>query len=226
MGAQLAQVFTASADARFRAVIILACVAACLTFFLASGFAQSQYETLVGWVRGQPIPFSHLHHAGDLGIDCRYCHTSVETSARAGLPATHICMTCHSQLWTGAPMLALLRKSLATGEPIKWQRVSSVPDYVYFNHSIHVNRGVPCETCHGRVDKMPLMTRGQPFEMKFCLECHRNPAPSLRPPSEVTRMDWSKWDPTSPEHKLYGRLMAAAYHLDPKKMTDCSTCHR
>lgn len=123
-------------------------------------------------------------------------------------------------------MLALLRNSLATGKPIEWQRVSSVPDYVYFNHSIHVNRGVPCVSCHGRVDQMPMMSRGKPFEMKFCLDCHRNPAPALRPPSEVTRMDWSKWDPKSPEHKLYGRLMTAAYHLEPKEMTDCSTCHR
>lgn len=222
----MAQIFTASADTRLRAVALVLALGLALSVFLLSGYAESAYQTLTGWVRDQPVPFSHLHHAGELGIDCRYCHTSVETSARAGLPATHICMSCHSQLWTGAPMLAPIRQSLASGEPVKWRRVASVPDYVYFNHSIHIDRGVPCVSCHGRVDKMPLMARGKAFQMKFCLSCHRNPAPELRPPAEVTRMDWSGWDPDSPEHKIFGKLMAASYGLDPKDMTDCSTCHR
>lgn len=200
---------------------------AVLGFFLfLGGFGDSSYETLVGWVRDQTVPFSHQHHVGDLGIDCRYCHTTVEVSRHAGLPATEICMTCHSQVWTGAPMLAPVRQSLATGKPLKWNRVSRVPDYVYFDHSIHVARGVPCVTCHGRVDKMPLMVRAQPFQMQWCLDCHRNPGPNLRPPDQVTRMDWTEWDRHGDDHKLYGALMVEAYGIQPKQLVSCNICHR
>jgi len=220
------QIFTASADTRLRVAILLVALTGILSLFLAGGFMESSYATLIGWVRPQPVPFSHQHHVGELGIDCRYCHTSVETSARAGLPSTHICMTCHSQIWTNAPMLAPVRESLATGMPLAWHRVSKLPDYVFFNHSIHIARGVPCVECHGRVDKMPLMARAQPFQMKWCLSCHRDPAPHLRPPAEVTRMDWSEWDPESPDHKLYGQIMVKTYGIDPAKLDDCNVCHR
>jgi hypothetical protein len=182
--------------------------------------------THVGWVSEQPVPFSHQHHVGGLGLDCRYCHVSVETGAQASLPATDVCMTCHSQIWTGAPVLAPVRASLASGTPLEWQRVARLPDYVYFNHSIHIARGVPCETCHGRVDRMPLMARAQPFTMQFCLDCHRDPAPHLRPRDQVTRMGWSDWDSTSQEHAGFGQQMAKHYGIQPSKLTDCSICHR
>jgi hypothetical protein len=220
------QIFTASADTRLRAaglVIVLLILAAIL---FVGGEMDSSYTTLVGWVRDQPVPFSHKHHVGGLGIDCRYCHTTVEVGPQAGLPSTHICMTCHSQIWTGAPMLAPVRESLAADKPLQWQRVARLPDYVYFNHSIHIARGVPCVTCHGRVDEMPLMTRAQPFQMRWCLDCHRHPAPHLRPPAEVTRMDWSDWDPQSKEHKEYGERMVKVYGLQPAKLDDCNICHR
>jgi hypothetical protein len=220
------QIFTASADTRLRAALFILCLLGVVLLLFGGGYMNSSYATLVGWVRDQPVPFSHEHHVGGLGIDCRYCHTAVETSARAGLPATHICMTCHSQIWTGAPMLAPVRQSLATGRPLEWQRVARVPDYVYFNHSIHIARGVPCVTCHGRVDKMALMMRAQPFQMRWCLDCHRNPAPQLRPPSEVTRMDWTDWEKHPEEHRDYGALMVKAYGIRPEKLDDCNICHR
>ena len=220
------QIFTASADTRLRAALLLILLVIFGAALFVGGYMDSSYATLVGWVRDQPVPFSHEHHVGGLGIDCRYCHTTVEVSAKAGFPATYVCMTCHSELWTGAPMLAPIRESLASGKPIAWQRVAKLPDYVYFNHSIHIARGVPCVACHGRVDKMPLMARAQPFQMRFCLNCHRNPAPQLRPPDQVTRMDWSDWDKHPEEHKLYGELMAKAYGIEPSKLDNCNICHR
>jgi hypothetical protein len=135
-------------------------------------------------------------------------------------------MTCHSQLWTGAPALAPVRESLAESRPLQWQRVARLPDYVYFNHSIHIARGVPCVTCHGRVDEMPLMVRAQSFTMEFCLDCHRNPAPHLRPRDEVTLMDWSEWEQHPGAHADFAREATAAYHLQPAKLTDCAICHR
>jgi hypothetical protein len=220
------QIFTASADTRLRTALLVFVLVVCGAVLFIGGYMDSSYATLVGWVRDQPVPFSHEHHVGGLGIDCRYCHTTVEVSAKAGFPATHICMTCHSELWTGAPMLAPIRESLASGKPIAWQRVAKLPDYVYFDHSIHIARGVPCIACHGRVDKMPLMARAQPFQMRFCLDCHRNPAPQLRPPDQVTRMDWSDWNKRPGEHKLYGELMVKAYGIEPSKLDNCNICHR
>jgi hypothetical protein len=161
----------------------------------------------------------------ELGIDCRYCHTGVERSANAGFPPTQTCMTCHSQLWTGAEALAPVRASFASGRPLQWKRVSAVPDYVFFNHAIHVNRGVPCVACHGRVDRMPLTWRAHPFQMRFCLDCHRDPAPRLRPPDQVTRMDWSGWREIA-AHRGYGVAAARRYGLDPVKLANCSICHR
>lgn len=222
----MAQIFTASADTRLRAILLGILIAfVCLVTFIG-GYAESSYGTLIGWVQDQPVPFSHQHHVAGLGIDCRYCHTTVETSARAGLPATHICMSCHSQIWTGAAMLAPVRESLADNKPLEWNRVARVPDYAYFNHSIHVTKGVPCVSCHGRVDQMPLLTRAKPFQMQFCLDCHRDPAPSLRPPEEVTRMDWTDWDRDPGAHKEYGELMMKTYGIEPAKLTQCHTCHR
>ena len=222
----MTQIFTASADTRLRALVLVALVWLTLLVLFIGGYPSSSYGTLVGWIRGQPVPFSHEHHVAGLGIDCRFCHTSVETSARAGLPATHICMSCHSQIWTNASMLAPVRLSLAENKPLAWHRVSRLPDYVYFNHSIHVTRGVPCVACHGRVDQMPLMMRAEPFEMRFCLECHRDPALRLRPPDEMTRMDWTGWENQSQQHKDYGELVVKAFGIEPKKLTQCNICHR
>lgn len=222
----MAQIFTTSADTRLRAFVLVACLIIFFAALFVGGYADSSYGTLEGWVRDQPVPFSHEHHVAGLGIDCRYCHTSAETSARAGLPATHICMTCHSQIWTNAAMLAPVRMSLAENKPLAWHRVSRLPDYVYFNHSIHVTRGVPCVTCHGRVDRMPLMMQAHAFQMRFCLDCHRDPAPNLRPPDQITRMDWSAWESEADLHKDYGELVVKTYGIEPKKLTQCNICHR
>jgi Cytochrome c7 and related cytochrome c len=220
----LPQTFSPLADTRLRLVLLFLTAGILGLIFVGGGLVNSSFVTRVGWVVDQPVPFSHEHHVGGLGIDCRYCHTAVETSSRAGLPATEICMTCHSQLWTGADVLAPVRESLATGGPLRWNRVARVPDYVYFNHSIHVNRGVACVECHGRVDEMPLMKRGEPFTMAWCLDCHRDPAPHLRPPDQVTRMDWSGWSVARAAD--YGRRAMAEHHVDAARLDDCSICHR
>ena len=220
----MAQIFKPSVDTFAR----LALVAAVLFFvgiiLLGPLAARSAYQSKVGWVVPQPVPFSHQHHVSGLGIDCRFCHATVETSAHAGFPSTHVCMTCHSQIWTGSPMLAPVRQSLATGKPMVWNRVSKLPDYVFFNHSIHIDRGVACVACHGRVDTMPLLARAKPFEMRFCLECHRDPAPRLGPPERVTQMTPLGWDEAT--HRRFALAAANRYHLDPSRLDKCDICHR
>ena len=219
------QIFRPSADTWLRATVVLVFLGVAGGGLALGGYATSGYATAVGFPRGQPVPFSHKHHVGDLGIDCRYCHTTVETEANAGFPPTHTCMTCHSQIWTQAPVLAPVRDSLATGEPIAWSRVSALPDYVYFDHSIHISRGVPCVTCHGRIDRQPLTAQVHPFQMRFCLDCHRNPGPRLRPPDQVTRMDWSGWE-ADPANRGYGALAMRHFGIDPKALVNCGRCHR
>ena len=167
----------------------------------------------------QPIPFSHKHHVGDDGIDCRYCHDSVEQASFAGIPATQVCMTCHSQLFTDAPMLQPLRDSAATGKPLRWIRVHDLPDFVYFDHAIHVRKGVGCVECHGRVDRMPLVRRVAPLQMQWCLACHRDPEPHLRPPRFEFDMR-----PTSEIRALAG--IPKTPLVSRRRLTDCSTCHR
>lgn len=170
----------------------------------------------------QPIPFNHKHHVGDDGIDCRYCHTSVEKSAFAGLPTTRICLTCHSQLYRDAPLLAPLHASARNGTPIRWNRVHDLPDFVYFDHSIHVNKGVACVECHGRVDQMPLTWREASLNMQWCLQCHRSAAQHIRPLSEVFSMNDKR--PLSPQEIAQ---LSRQYRLqDTRRLTDCSTCHR
>ena len=176
----------------------------------------------VGTPVEQVVPFSHKHHVGDDGIDCRYCHTSVETSAFAGIPPTHTCMTCHSQLFTQEPVLAPVVQSLRSGKPIRWKRIHDLPDFVYFNHGIHVAKGVGCEECHGRVDRMPLTWRVAPLTMQWCLDCHRNPEMHLRPVEHVFDMGWKP----SEDQRTLGRRLVAAYHIHTATLTDCSTCHR
>ena len=170
----------------------------------------------------QMVPFSHEHHVGGLGLDCRYCHSGVEQSRYAGLPPTETCMTCHSQLWTNAKMLAPVRQSLASGKPLRWHRVNRLPDYVYFDHSVHVSNGVGCSTCHGAVDRMPLMRQATPLTMGWCLDCHRKPAPNLRPASQIFNTEWTP----PPDQKQRGEDLLKHYHIANKHLTDCSVCHR
>ena len=170
----------------------------------------------------QPVPFSHLHHVTGVGLDCRYCHTTVEEGAFAGIPPTETCMTCHSQLWTEAPMLAPVRASFRDEEPLQWTRVHDLPDFVYFDHSIHVSRGIGCETCHGPVDEMPLVWKENTLNMEWCLECHRHPEKFMRPVDEVFNMSWEP----PPEREELGRELMAQHQVEPALLTDCAVCHR
>jgi hypothetical protein len=169
----------------------------------------------------QPIEFDHRHHVSDDGIDCRYCHNTVETASSAGYPATSVCMNCHAQVWNQSPYLDLVRKSYFSGQPIEWKKVHRLPDFVYFNHSIHVAKGVGCVTCHGRVDQMPLTYRAIAFEMKFCLDCHRDPAPNLRPHDRITDMSWKPDDARALGNKLVRDNGIRLGQLDY-----CYVCHR
>ena len=188
-----------------------------LIWRIATAFAPPLEEPLE-----QPVPFSHKHHVGDVGLDCRYCHTSVERSAFAGMPPTETCMTCHSRLFTDQPLLRPVVKSFADDTPIHWKRVHDLPDFVYFNHSIHIKNGVGCVTCHGRVDKMPLTRRVAPLTMQWCLQCHRDPAPHLRPREHVFDLDWKPQG----DRRALGLTLMQAYHITNRSLTDCSVCHR
>jgi hypothetical protein len=185
----------------------------------------SPYTTDVNVPRVQQVPFSHQHHVSGLGIDCRYCHDSVETSSFAGVPATHTCMSCHSQLWTDAPMLAPVRESLATGQPLRWKRVNQVPDFVFFNHSIHVQKGIGCSTCHGRVDEMPLTWKAHSLYMRWCLDCHEAPERNLRPKDQIYNMQWQP-----PRDQIErGRELLTEYQISKERLSqlrDCGMCHR
>jgi len=219
----VAQIFSRTADTRFRAVAIALLAVAIGSLLVAGAYARSQYMTDVARTPQQPVAFSHEHHAGELGIDCRYCHTTVETSANAGFPATHVCMTCHSQLWTNAEMLEPVRQSLAQDRSLVWHRVARVPDYVYFRHDIHIAKGVACVECHGRIDRMPLTYRAKAFTMKFCLDCHREPGPRLRPRDEVLNFDWK---PPADEAALEQKLLQLYRIHSPQALTQCGVCHR
>jgi hypothetical protein len=183
----------------------------------------SHYATRQDVPRDQPIPFSHEHHVGGEGFDCRYCHTSVETSSFAGLPPTQTCMNCHSQIWRTSPTLEPVRASFRTDQSISWTRVYDLPDFVYFNHSIHVAKGVGCESCHGRVDKMPLTMQAPNLRMEWCLNCHRHPEQYVRPREFITTMGYQ---PAGDQEEI-GRRLVQEYHIqDPRTLTSCSTCHR
>jgi hypothetical protein len=191
--------------------------------WVASALERSPYVTDAGVFREQPVPFSHEHHVRGLGIDCRYCHTSVDKSSFAGVPPTKTCMTCHSMLWTNAELLEPVRKSWETGTPIAWTRVHNLPDYVYFNHSIHVAKGIGCTTCHGQVEQMPLMFQAATLQMEWCLTCHREPERFIRPRDQVFNVNWRP-----PADQLaQGKKLAKEYHLLPRQlMQNCSLCHR
>jgi hypothetical protein len=187
---------------------------------LAIVLARSSYVTRQHIFVEQPLQFSHMHHVTDDGIDCRYCHTSVETSSFAGIPPTKTCMNCHSVLFANASFLEPVRQSFRDNKPLRWIRVHDLPDFVYFNHSIHIKKGVGCETCHGRVDQMPLMYQQNSLLMEWCIDCHKNPAPNLRPRSEVTTMGYR---PTV-DQSILGPQLVKEYAVNPP--TNCSTCHR
>ncbi|MBI5362013.1 MAG: cytochrome c3 family protein [Planctomycetes bacterium] len=183
-------------------------------------YGASPVTLNVGFAPEQPVPFSHALHAGELALDCRYCHTTVEQAARAAIPPTETCMNCHQRIRTQSDALAPVVASFASGDPVHWKRVHDQPDYVYFDHSAHVTRGVGCVTCHGRIDTMERVRQEEPLSMGWCLDCHRDPAPNLRPPEFATSMDWQ---PDRPARE-YGEELARARGIRPS--TDCSTCHR
>jgi hypothetical protein len=217
------QIFSASADTWLRLFLVggLALLGGGLV--MAVAFARSDYYTGAQLhPPDQPVPFSHAHHVGGLGIDCRYCHTSVADGPHAGLPPTHTCMTCHSQIWTNAAMLAPVRQSLVQDKPLLWHRVARLPDYVYFRHDVHIAKGVGCVTCHGRIDQMPLTYRAIPFKMKFCIDCHRDPAPRLRPRDAITAMDWRP----AGDPRALGEQLIKQNGIRVGQLDYCTVCHR
>ncbi len=188
----MAQVFDRSSNALARFSLVLSGIIVIALGVTLNSLQRSPWVTRQGQRPDQPIPFSHKHHVEGLGLQCQYCHTSVEKSSYAGIPATKTCMNCHSQIWTNAQLLEPVRQSWATGESIQWIRVHDLPDFVYFNHEIHVNKGLGCASCHGRVDQMPLMYQQNTLQMEWCLNCHRNPGVNLRPTSEIYNMAWAE----------------------------------
>jgi hypothetical protein len=214
------QIFPRHANTLARAAVPALLLLACAALTAIAVVQRSPAGTRVGVAQAQPIPFSHEHHVGQDGIDCRYCHTTVETSRFAGIPSTEICMNCHRQIWNESPMLAPVRESYRRDVPIVWNRVTDLPDFVYFDHAIHVAKGFGCESCHGRVDRMPLVWRAQALDMGFCLECHRHPERHVRPREAVVEMGWQ---PTGDRVAL-GRRLVRAYGI--RSETSCSTCHR
>jgi hypothetical protein len=188
--------------------------------FILDRLFRSPYTTQQAVVREQPVQFSHKHHVGELGIDCRYCHTAVEASAEAGFPPTQTCMNCHSQIWAQSPTLEPVRASWRSGESIEWTKVYDLPDYVYFDHSVHIAKGIGCVSCHGRVDQMNLTFQQPTLLMGWCLDCHRDPAPHVRPRAEVFNMEW---EPPAGQPDLTAELMAA-HQVNGRD--DCTACHR
>ena len=218
----MAQIFKRRSNSIARATLVGAVLLLIAGGWTVYAIYWSPYTTRVDVPREQPVPFSHKHHVSGLGLDCRFCHTTVETSAFAGIPATETCMSCHSQVWTEAPVLAPVRQSLAKNERLRWNRVNDLPDFVFFNHSIHVNKGIGCATCHGPVDRMPLMWQEHTLYMKWCLDCHREPERFVRPKDEVFNMNW-----VAPDNQLViGNALKARYHINQAQLSDCSMCHR
>jgi hypothetical protein len=216
------QIFRPYADTVARVILVAILVVPFGAVAFVYLVMQSQYATNQSITLDQPVPFSHQHHVGGLGLDCRYCHSGVETSAVAGVPPTHTCMTCHSQLYTQTVMLAPVRASLADARPIHWNKVNRLPDYVYFDHSIHIAKGVGCSACHGAVDHMPLVRQAAPLTMGWCLDCHRDPAPNLRPAAAIFDPDWK----APADQRAEGRALLTHYLIHVEHLTDCSVCHR
>ena len=215
----MAQVFKPSANTYARLSIFGALFAVVGVLFALAAFNRSDYMTQARVARQQPVPFSHRHHVDELGIDCRYCHTSVERTATAGIPATEICMNCHAQIWKDSPTLEPVRASLASDRSIEWVKVHDLPDFVYFDHSIHVAKGIGCASCHGRVDHMNLTWQESSLQMEWCVSCHRNPELHVRPRSEVFNMGW-----TAEDQATLGPKLVAEHGIESRD--DCTVCHR
>jgi Cytochrome c7 and related cytochrome c/Class III cytochrome C family len=216
----MAQIFHRSANTLAKVSIFGGLILVGGVLVVAYTMDRGAYTTDVGMAKDQPVPFSHKHHVTDDGIDCRYCHTSVETSSFAGLPATETCMSCHSQIWTNATLLEPVRASFRTGQSLAWTRIHDLPEFVYFNHSIHINKGIGCASCHGRVDLMPLTFKVNTLYMNWCLECHRDPWKYVRPREQVFNMTYQP--PANQEE--FGRQLVKEYKI--QSLTDCWTCHR
>jgi len=219
----MSQIFHRQTNIYSRLSILAVVAVAAILGGVVAMLHLSGYNTNQGMFVEQPIQFSHAHHVGGEGIDCRYCHTSVEESAFANIPPTKTCMNCHSQIWTNAPILEPVRASFRDNKPLHWTRVHDLPDFVYFNHSIHVRKGVGCATCHGRVDKMPLVYQEASLQMNWCVNCHRNPAQYVRPREEVYNMAWER---PANDPDLGKRLVQEYKIASVDQLTSCSTCHR
>lgn len=232
----MSQIFHRSTNSLSRATIFGAVFVVAALGWLLYVVQGSPYVTTAGLRKPQPVPFSHQHHVTGLGIDCRYCHTSVETSSFAGIPPTKTCMNCHSQIWTNAKLLEPVRASYRSGESLQWTRVNALPDFVFFNHSIHVTKGVGCNTCHGPVDQMPLMYQAESLQMEWCLGCHRAPQNNLRPRDQVFNMRYQQPSSTNPvtvdgqaytDQAALGAALVKKYQVrGVMEITSCSTCHR
>ena len=218
----MAQIFPESANWASKASILAGLLLAATVLGVLLNINRIHYVNRVNIALDQPVPFSHKHHVTGLGIDCRYCHTSVEHGAFAGIPPTETCMTCHSQIWTEAPNLEPVRTSWRENKPIEWNRVHDLPDFVYFNHSIHLAKGVGCQTCHGQVDQMPLMWKVNSLNMEWCIECHKNPEKFVRPKEQVFSMTYRK--PNNQEE--LGAQLVADYNIQTEQLLNCSVCHR
>jgi hypothetical protein len=219
----MSQIFKPRANQIVHTVLFFVGLVAVLGAVAAPAVMRSDWVTGANTNIEQPVQFSHAHHVGGIGIDCRYCHTAVEVSASAGIPPTKTCMNCHSQIWVTSPYLEPVRSSWRTGESLQWVRVHNLPDFVYFNHSIHVKKGVGCETCHGRIDQMPGIRQAKSLQMEWCLECHRAPERFLRPREAVFTMGYR---PEGSQAEVGARLVREYDIAGERRLTSCSTCHR
>ena len=216
----MSQVFNRSTNTFSRLSIFGGLIALAAAVYGLALLNRSAYVTRAGVAREQPVPFSHRHHVGELGIDCRYCHVTVERSSYATVPPTATCMNCHSQIWADSPTLAPVRASYRTGESLEWIKIYDLPDFVYFNHSIHVHKGIACVSCHGRIDRMNLTWQEPSLQMEWCLDCHRHPERHVRPRDQIFNMEW---EPPADRERL-GKELVKTYRIQNK--TDCYTCHR
>ena len=220
---RMSQVFPRKSNAWTKAILIAAGFFVIGLGWLVLVLQRSDVVTGANEFIEQPVQFSHQHHAGGIGIDCRYCHTSVEISPSAGIPPTKTCINCHSQIWSTSPYLEPVRASFRDDKPLNWIRVHDLPDFVYFNHSIHVTKGVGCETCHDRVDRMPLMIQKRSLQMEWCLDCHRDPSRYIRPRDQITTMGYV---PAKAQAELGPQLVREYKIADREHLTNCSVCHR
>ncbi len=221
----MSQIFPRSANALARSTLFGVLSLVLFVGWLIFTLMRSSWATKQNEFVEQPFQFSHAHHVGGMGLDCRYCHTSVEKSSFAGIPPTKTCMNCHSQIWVNAPILEPVRASFRNDKPLSWIRVNDLPDFVYFNHQIHIKQGVGCDTCHGPVDKMPLMYQAKPLLMEWCLSCHRAPENFIRPRAEVFNMNYQV--PAETTQRDLGLRLKKEYNIAGiEHMTSCSVCHR